>query len=282
MEVSNRFNAEADLQKALATVWSEWSKDRNPEDLTVERLTELLESECQDPLWAVWIAANVNVLEEYGQEQDEAALLIAFLAYFNNWKKDVAERWGARVDEYKEKTTISGGGGGGGGSGSGSGLSGGPSTHLPTIGQPISFLDAALAEASDVLRPNQPQPNRLPVFTEGHEPGPSNEPSAEPDEERPPPWAEAKHEILEASDFEREAITTVTQTHTDGETTAAAKVQASGPMLIAIWRTEPNACKVCAPLEGTRPNVWRKVAPNGPTVHPRCRCHLEWVAIEST
>lgn len=41
-------------------------------------------------------------------------------------------------------------------------------------------------------------------------------------------------------------------------------------------------CKICEPLEGTRENVWRREAPNGPGLHPNCRCWLEWVQWEQS
>ena len=261
----NRFNSEAELQNALSVVWSEWSKDRDPANLTVEYLTELLDTRCLDPMWAVWIASHLELLDEYGQAQDDAAAMVMFLVFFANWKKSVADRWGARVENYRETTSMGGGGGGGGGSGGTGGSDrnrSGPTTHLPTIGEPISFRDAAAAD------------NQARI-----------EASARPeedDEEKPLPWSEAKHEILIQSDFEREAVTAVTELQSDAETNAARKVQSNGPLLIAIWRSEPGACPKCEPLHGSRPNVWRKVAPNGPPYHPRCRCSLTWVAIEDT
>lgn len=256
MEASNRFAAEAELQKALAVVWSEWSKDRDPAKLTKEYLEELLQNECEGPLWAVWLAANTNVLMEYGQQQDEAALTVVFLAFFSGWKRDMAERWGARVESHIEETTSFGGGGGGGGGGSGSSGGTGPTTHFDTIGKPISFQEAAANHnAEKVDKPEEPLP-----------------------------WSKAKKEMLIEHDFVREAVTAVTTTHTQGELNAAVKVHSAGQMLIAIWRAEHGACKVCASLNGKRPNEWKKVAPNGPgkEPHPGCQCHLEWVAIEDT
>ena len=255
MEVSNRFNAEVSLQQALAVVWKEWSATKDPAMLTKERLTELLEYECQDSLWAVWIAGNLNALDEYGQAQDEAALMAAFLIFFNRWKEDVATRWGARVDEYNDDANYYGGGGGGGGGGSGSGRfrSSGPTTHFATLGDQVSFTDEVFLRDEET----DDRPEKL-------------------------PWSKAKDEILTEADFTREAVTTVTETHTDAEQNAVQKIQASGQMLIAIWQAEPGACPVCEKLHGSRPVVWRAKAPKGPPIHPHCRCWLLWVRIENT
>ena len=265
MEASNRFAVEAKLQKALAVVWAEWSKERDPSKLTKAYLEELLANECEGPLWAVWLSANTNVLLDYGQEQDEAALAAAFLLFFSNWRKNLAERWGARVDEYVDSNSVYISGGGGGGSGGTSGRKR-TMTHFATVGEQIDFQpeDGKVSDNKTVGRGAEPEPEAV------------DEP------EEPLPWSEAKDEILTESDFTREAVTTVTETHTDGEVAAAAKVQRAGTMLIAIWRVEPGACEFCEKLDGTRPNVWRVKVPNGPPAHNHCRCWLEWVAIEST
>jgi hypothetical protein len=95
-----------------------------------------------------------------------------------------------------------------------------------------------------------------------------------------PPWPHAKEVLLTPEDFLRESVTTVTQSHSVAEQDAAIAVQRDGPILIPIWRTEPLACNVCEKLEGTRPNIWRVQAPQGPPMHPNCRCWLQWVRWE--
>lgn len=106
---------------------------------------------------------------------------------------------------------------------------------------------------------------------------------AAPAPEKPPQtWVEARETILAEHDFARVAVTSITEAHSDAEHDAVRQVQSGGTILIGIWRTEPGACDFCAPLEGKRPSVWRPKAPNGPPVHPSCRCWLEWVAWEDS
>lgn len=94
---------------------------------------------------------------------------------------------------------------------------------------------------------------------------------AAPAPEKPPQtWEEAKISIVADYDLAREAVTSITQAHSDAEHDAVRQVQSGGTILIGIWRTEPGACDECARLEGTRPSVWRAKAPNGPTLHPNC------------
>ena len=79
------------------------------------------------------------------------------------------------------------------------------------------------------------------------------------------------------SDAERTAVTSVTGAASLGEVHAAADVESRrGIRLVAIWITEPGACKICRRLEGQPWRVWRHVYPNGPPGHPRCRCRLVW------
>lgn len=98
----------------------------------------------------------------------------------------------------------------------------------------------------------------------------------------PESWEDAKLSLVADYDLTREAVTSITQAHSDAEHDAVRQVQSGGTILIGIWRTEPGACDECARLEGTRPSVWRSKAPNGPTLHPNCRCWLEWVAWEDS
>jgi hypothetical protein len=227
-DVPNREPTEDELEAILALIWREWSSEEDPADLTAEKLQELLRANAIEPLWAVWVTANLNLVEEYGVKQNESNLAAAFLLFFNNWSRDLSDRWSTRVSNYREEWTRQ--------------QQPAPTTTtvIPTIGQPLPVLDA---------------PPKPPL----------------------PPWREAREVVVQPNDTRREAITVVTETQTDGETDAARKVEQQGTPLIAIWRTEPGACEICAPLEGTYPQFWRQVSIGGPPVHPRCRCRLEWV-----
>jgi hypothetical protein len=95
-----------------------------------------------------------------------------------------------------------------------------------------------------------------------------------------PPWPFAKEMIVSNEDTKRESVTSVTQVHTHGELQAVRIIAPYSGDLVPIWRTELRACKSCADLEGTRPEVWRRISPTGPPMHPNCRCWLEWVRWE--
>lgn len=128
-DIVNREPKKEELDAVLALVWREWSKEEDPADLTVEKLQELLRSNAMEPLWAVWVTANLNLVEEYGAKQNESNIAAAFLLFFNNWSRDLSERWSYRVQEYRREwaqqqqplpTTTS---------------------RIPTIGEPLPVLD---------------------------------------------------------------------------------------------------------------------------------------------
>jgi hypothetical protein len=228
-DVPNREPKEEELEAILALIWREWSKVDDPSELTVDKLQELLRSNAMEPLWAVWVTANLNLVEEYGAKQNESNLAAAFLLFFNNWSRDLSDRWSSRVAQWREEWTQQ--------------QQPAPTTttRIPTIGQPLPVL-------GQETKPKEPVP----------------------------PWKDAKETIVQPHDTKREAITTITETQTNGETDGARKVEQQGTPLIAVWRTEPGACEICAELEGTYPQYWKQVAFNGPPVHPNCRCRLSW------
>lgn len=78
------------------------------------------------------------------------------------------------------------------------------------------------------------------------------------------------------------AVTETTRAITSGERIAVEQYEMStGKRLRPIWQTELDArtCDVCRPLDGMGEEVFGRVAPTGPPVHPRCRCFLEWEVI---
>jgi hypothetical protein len=78
------------------------------------------------------------------------------------------------------------------------------------------------------------------------------------------------------------AVTETTRAITSGERIAVEQYEMStGTRFRPIWQTELDArtCDVCRPLDGTGEEVFGRVAPTGPPVHPRCRCYLEWEVI---
>jgi len=78
------------------------------------------------------------------------------------------------------------------------------------------------------------------------------------------------------------AVTETTRAITSGERIAVEQYEMStGNRLRPIWQTEHDAktCAVCRPLDGTGEEVFGRVSPTGPPVHPRCRCYLDWEVI---
>lgn len=81
--------------------------------------------------------------------------------------------------------------------------------------------------------------------------------------------------LYDAMGAERDGITANTMLITAGTVNARDTAAAdSGKRYATIWLTEPGACDVCAPLDGTT-HLWRTLFPNGPPAHPRCRCRTE-------
>lgn len=75
------------------------------------------------------------------------------------------------------------------------------------------------------------------------------------------------------------AITEVTRAVTAGEGGASLLFLDDGHQVMkAFWQTERDArvCRVCHPLDGQPPEVWRTIAPAGPPAHPHCRCSLNY------
>lgn len=255
MDVPNRNEREAELQKALELVWMLWTSVDDPTKLQEEDLVLLLQEHCVDTVWAVWILANKNVLEEFGKEQDEKAAAIAFMMFFRSWARDTVVRWKARVAKNLAEQSSK------------------PTPAKPTYigggsesGRTFVF-DTILG--NDRIERTATAPNKTAIdFSDL--------------EQEPVKWSQLRTEMYTRDDADRDAITVVTFVHTNAEQNAVSRVQSLGTTIVQIWRTEPGACKNCAPLEGTRPNVWKKEAPNGPPYHPRCRCWLEHIAIENT
>ena len=79
------------------------------------------------------------------------------------------------------------------------------------------------------------------------------------------------------------AITETTRAITEaGWAVAGMLVLVDGqPAREPVWRTERDGrvCPTCAPLDGTRRDVWGNQFPAGPGAHPRCRCRLEWLEV---
>lgn len=257
-EPTNRTQRENDLKAALNLVWNAWVRVADPANLDPKRLLELLDKHVRQPLWGVWISGHEQLTSSYNKPATDAQIAAAFLLFYRKWADDLINRWTARIvmwmtqrDEAESEQAQAK-----------------PTPQKPTIpiqgqGQPAKPPGPTPAQVS-------PKPTSSPL-------SPSAKPTSLPVIEPPPTWNRSKGGIVMDYDLEREAIDAVTGAQTDAEIDAAKKIEASGQgRFTAIWRTEPGACPICAPLEGTPPSVWQTVAPNGPGVHPHCRCFLQW------
>ena len=270
-EPTNRTERENDLKAALNLVWNAWVRVADPANLDPKKLLELLDKHVRQPLWGVWINGHEQLTSSYNKPATDAQIAAAFLLFYRKWADDLIARWVARVtiwmtqrDEAVEATT-------------------GRAPSKPTPQTPTIPIQGQPAKPS-----TPPQPGSIPstpISTVAPGPGssatgtsstaPSQAPSAKPVSlpvvQPPPTWNRSKGDIVMDYDLEREAIDAVTSANTDAEIDAAKKIEASGQgRFTAIWRTEPGACPICEPLEGTPPSVWQTVAPNGPGLHPNC------------
>lgn len=86
--------------------------------------------------------------------------------------------------------------------------------------------------------------------------------------------------IFDEQDAETAGVSWTTDAHSHGEVDAAEELRAAGIELDAMWMIEPGACPVCEELAGMLKAEWSQWYPDGPTVHPNCRCWLKWVRVE--
>lgn len=84
--------------------------------------------------------------------------------------------------------------------------------------------------------------------------------------------------IFSKARADRAATTEITTAISRGEIETADVIKdVFGSQPDAIWRIESGACPACRKLRGKRRRVWIRTAPDGPPLHPHCRCWLEWV-----
>lgn len=78
-------------------------------------------------------------------------------------------------------------------------------------------------------------------------------------------------DIYPESFAKREAASGITDWVSATEMATAVVVEKTHDVkLEAIWRTEPGACPICEPMNGTTRAVWSKQFPKGPKAHPNC------------
>lgn len=223
MDLADREAREKEVEQVLAVVWREWTDRNDPNELSQQSLEDLLQEHAIDKIWAVWVRANLELLQEYGQEQTNAQLAAAFLLFFRRWQDSVVSRWNTRIRNYL--------------------------TEVETNDR---------RELQQAIEQNRTPSALLNIV----------DPQSPVEKEPPAPWPQARFEIVVSGDLNRESVTLVTETQSDGEVNAA-RVIGRGQQLMAIWRTETNPCEFCGPLDGLEARTF-------PPLHPNCRCHLEW------
>lgn len=85
-------------------------------------------------------------------------------------------------------------------------------------------------------------------------------------------------EYLGQSRAVRLAITEVTKAATSGENDLLLALVGYNLRLKPIWITAEDdlVCPACRDLHNRGPKIWQEAAPDGPPLHPHCRCHLEY------
>lgn len=108
-----------------------------------------------------------------------------------------------------------------------------------------------------------------------------------PEEERPKTITDREgRQVTERDiDYDEEdagsaGVSWTTDAHSHGEIDGSSDLGQRGIYLDAIWMTEPGACQYCEPMDGLSRDEWSRVHPDGPKVHPNCRCWLKWVEVK--
>lgn len=73
------------------------------------------------------------------------------------------------------------------------------------------------------------------------------------------------------------SITGVTAIHSKGELDQVKQFEELGiGRMVGVWKLDPrsNWCKVCFNEDGG--TTWKERFPNGPPIHPRCACSIDW------
>lgn len=75
---------------------------------------------------------------------------------------------------------------------------------------------------------------------------------------------------------EGQAVSETTGANSLGEISAVDKAREDGKVIRVWWVTAGDAgvCPTCAPLDGQEEDLWIEKYPDGPPLHPRCRCFL--------
>lgn len=105
-------------------------------------------------------------------------------------------------------------------------------------------------------------------------PAPSGE--ADPKQELEDDVEESLEVVFGDTRNESIAVTETTTAQNQGSETAVDVTnQKSG---FDTWITEQDArvCPICSPMHGTPRQFWERYHPDGPPLHPRCRCYIRY------
>jgi hypothetical protein len=78
------------------------------------------------------------------------------------------------------------------------------------------------------------------------------------------------------------AITETTGAVGDGEYRVKDALSEIGIEITAVWVTanDDRVCPICGPMHLKPESQWVDEFPNGPPIHPRCRCYLNWYPVQ--
>lgn len=240
-DVVNRPEKEKALSDLIWAQWLDWSNTDDPLAMKPEDLSSGLRSKVTDPLWGQWREGYGAVMQQFDQQQNERRAAVVFLIFFDDWVDATVDAWSDRVDQYVADQR-----------------SANPSRP------PWEFTrGAGVPTAREMAADSRARFRPLPAIPSKSDP--RRIPRARP--------------LVYPSDADRISVGSITDTNTAGELWARREAEAIGDVRIeAFWNTDRDPCPECARLSGRTESFWRQYAPNGPKLHPNCRCYLTYHA----
>jgi hypothetical protein len=311
-EPTERDLKEKEAASGIWGTWLSWSSVDNPSALDRASLKRELTNRTQGVLERAWDGGYRAMIERFKARERERRAALALLIFMDDWSSSLSSRWMERIRRYEEDQEsefprrpqwehVRGAGhriilaesaappGAERRTRERRRLSNGRVVSFPA--DPSSRPDPDEPEnrrrrrrrrrAGDRSNPFTADPSGWDEFDDPDDPDLREEyywitEDPYPDDPRRVIGARP---LVYPSDADAEAADAVTSANTYGEFFGADEIRAQGRDsggLVAFWKTEPGACKLCSPLHIQPPRIWRPVAPNGPPLHRNCRCSLEW------
>lgn len=311
--VNDRDSKEATLRAALSNAWSEWTAVSDPTNLNLKDLEALLRKYAYQPLWELYYTAQYAVSQELNQRISEQAIAAAFVLYYMTWANDVMQRWMSRVSTWvlearmaahsRQREPVAGQGTSTGTSTPKPAMSpsttsqGGRSGPTPTRAEPKASTDQGATTPKPAMSPSTATQGGAPISTPTRsestvsppaiiEVSGASEPTAKPKsiaDDVADSWKKEKNTVVDPDTIDMYSRDAVTDTNSAGELAVVDAASRSGKRIEAIWVLDPNSnwCERCYALDGTTRDVWSKVAPNGPKLHPKCACSLRYIEVDA-